>query len=272
MIRKSITIITKSIGCLFLFLFIGYWSSSPIDVQLNRFSSQMKSNVSVNLEINAVHATQVNVSTSAFKVYLSPSCQTWNLYSDGSGSEEYHMRQIANAMPAYLEQYGIQSVIAAPQSGTRENQKATIADRVKQASDTKCDLYLAIHSNAHDDGIKGNGTIIFYPSNNMSSLRFTQILFNNFIYPDKSAIDYGTNDALWEMYMPTMPHCLIETAYHDNAKDVQWIENNSEKIAQNLAYCIALYANVPIDASKGKADEWKNWAITLESHSVNCFS
>lgn len=185
---------------------------------------------------------RMNAGVPSFKVYLSPSCQTWNPYSDGTGSEEYHMRQIAEAMPKYLQQYGIGYVLAAPQSGSRENQRKTIIGRVKQAVDTKCNLYLSIHSNARDGGAKTNGTLILYPSTNASSQRFALTLADNFIYPDKSAIDFGTKDVLWEMYMPPMPHCLIETAYHDNAADESWIENNTESIAQNLAYCVALYA------------------------------
>ncbi len=197
----------------------------------------------------ALHTAAQRAEAAPFRVYLSPSCQTWNPYSDGSGSEEFHMRQIACAMPKYLTEYGIESVVAAPQSGSRENQKRTIMNRAKQAADTKCNLYLAIHSNARDGGPKTNGTTIFYPSQNMSSLRFAQILSNDFMYPDKSCIDFGTKDELWEMYMPTMPHCLIETAYHDNAQDIQWIESNTESIAQNLAHCVALYAGVPIEES-----------------------
>jgi hypothetical protein len=191
---------------------------------------------------SAFQIDHMNAGTSSFKVYLSPSCQTWNPYSDGTGSEEYHMRQIAEAMPKYLQQYGIEYVLAAPQSGSRENQRNTIVSRVKQAVDTKCNLYLSIHSNASDGGPKTNGTLILYPSNNDSSRRLALTLADNFIYPDKSAIDFGTKDVLWEMYMPPMPHCLIETAYHDNAADESWIESNTESIAQNLAYCVALYA------------------------------
>lgn len=152
------------------------------------------------------------------------------------------MRKIAEAMPKYLQQYGIDYVLAAPQSGSRQNQQKTITQRVKQAVDTKCDLYLSIHSNARDGGPKTNGTLILYPATNEPSRRFALILMENFIYPDKSAIDLGTKDQLWEMYMPPMPHCLIETAYHDNPADISWIENNTESIAQNLAYCVALYA------------------------------
>ncbi len=191
---------------------------------------------------SALRIDRMDAGTSSFKVYLSPSCQTWNPYSDGTGSEEYHMRQIAEAMPKYLQQYGIEYVLAAPQSGSRENQRNTIVSRVKQAVAAKCDLYLSIHSNASDGGPKTNGTLILYPSTSASSRRFALTLADHFIYPDKSAIDFGTKDVLWEMYMPPMPHCLIETAYHDNAADESWIENDTESIAQNLAYCVALYA------------------------------
>jgi hypothetical protein len=184
-----------------------------------------------------------------YKVYLSPSCQTWNPYCDGSGSEEYHMRQVAEAMVPYLNGYGIESVLAAAQTGSRGNQRSTIVGRANQASAEKCDLYLAIHSNARDGGAKTNGTMVFYPSKDSGSLRFANLLKDNFICPDKSGICLATNDALWEMYMPKMPHCLIETAYHDNPSDVQWIENNTDAIAKNLAYCVALCAYTPVSVS-----------------------
>ena len=35
-------------------------------------------------------------------IYLSPSTQEWNPYVTGSGSEEYHMNQIADALVPYL--------------------------------------------------------------------------------------------------------------------------------------------------------------------------
>lgn len=196
-----------------------------------------------------IFTTRPNASVNTYKVYLSPSCQTWNPYCDGSGSEEYHTRQIAESMIPYLKQYGIEYVLAAAQTGDRANQRNTIVNRAKQATYNKCDLYLAIHSNARDDGPKTNGTTIFYPTGNAQSLRFANLLKGNFIYPDKDAVSIDTNDALWEMYMPKMPHCLIETAYHDNPADVEWIENNTDAIAQSLAYCVALCDYVPTSVS-----------------------
>ncbi|HEX3026914.1 MAG TPA: hypothetical protein VHR42_06775, partial [Clostridia bacterium] len=85
-----------------------------------------------------------------YRVYLSPSAQPWNPYCDGSGSEEDHMRQIAEAMIPYLKGYGIESVLAAPSSGGRAAQRTTIVNRTQQAADSRCDLYLAIHSNAQE--------------------------------------------------------------------------------------------------------------------------
>lgn len=203
-----------------------------------------------------VNAANVNFKASrpaptvlSFKVYLSPSAQPWNPYCDGSGSEESHMRLIANTVSSYLYQYGIHSIVGAPHSGDRSRQKSEIEARVKQARDNGCNLYLAIHSNAKDGGAKTNGTTIFYPSGHAPSLRFANILKNNFIYPDKNAISVETKDALWEMSMPTMPHCLIEVAYHDNEQDVQWIESNVNEIAKNLAYSIAMYSYVPVSVS-----------------------
>jgi hypothetical protein len=189
-----------------------------------------------------------------FKVFLSPSAQPWNPYCDGSGSEEYHMRQIASAMPKYLKTYGIQAVVGAAHTGARSHQKAEMIQRAAQAKADHCNLYLAIHSNAKGNTPKTNGTIAFYPSKSVPSLRFAKILQKYFMYPNKDDIELATKDALWEMYMPSMPHCLIEIAYHDNPQDVTWIESNTEAIAENLASCIAVYDFVPVSVVMDRSE------------------
>ena len=42
------------------------------------------------------------------KIYLSPSTQDWNMYVTGSGSEEYNMNLLADALVPYLLSNGIQ--------------------------------------------------------------------------------------------------------------------------------------------------------------------
>ena len=41
-------------------------------------------------------------------IYLSPSTQEWNSYVTGSGSEEYNMNLLADALVPYLLSNGIQ--------------------------------------------------------------------------------------------------------------------------------------------------------------------
>jgi len=41
------------------------------------------------------------------KIYLSPSTQDWNMYVTGSGSEEYNMNLLADALVPYLLWLGV---------------------------------------------------------------------------------------------------------------------------------------------------------------------
>ena len=43
-------------------------------------------------------------------IYLSPSTQEWNQYVTGSGSEEYNMNLLADALVPYLLSNGIPNV------------------------------------------------------------------------------------------------------------------------------------------------------------------
>lgn len=175
-----------------------------------------------------------------FKVYLSPAAQPWNPYCDGSGSEEYYMRKVASAMIPYLQSYGIDYVLAGAQTGTSANQKSFLVNRANEAKNTGCDLYLAIHSNAATG--KTRGTRVYYYTKSAESLRFAKVLQSNFSYPYKSNIKLAYNDALMEMYLPTMPHALIETAFHDNAQDVVWLKSNIDSMAKSLAAAVNEFA------------------------------
>ncbi|WP_050699138.1 N-acetylmuramoyl-L-alanine amidase [Anaeromassilibacillus senegalensis] len=197
----------------------------------------------------SVDTQRYNGPNGRFKVYLSPAAQPWNPYVDGSGSEEYYMRQVANAMIPYLQGYGIDYILAGPQTGASANQKQFLVNRANEAKNGGCDLYLAIHSNAANG--KASGTRIYYYTKSAESLRFAKVLQSNFCYPDKSNIKLAYNDALMEMYLPTMPHALIETAFHDNAQDVVWIKNNIDNIAKSMAAAVNEYAKGSVGTAAG---------------------
>ena len=80
-------------------------------------------------------------------IYLSPSTQDWNAYVTGSGSEEYHMNRIADAMTPYLLSSGIRYV--------RNSPDMTAGSSIRQANSGYYDLYLALHSNASAEGNYG---------------------------------------------------------------------------------------------------------------------
>ena len=71
-------------------------------------------------------------------VFLSPSTQDWNPYVTGSGSEEYWMNRIVDAMEPYLRSNGIRY---------RRNDPDTSAGAaIREANSGYYDFYLALHS------------------------------------------------------------------------------------------------------------------------------
>ncbi|MBQ2812621.1 MAG: N-acetylmuramoyl-L-alanine amidase [Clostridia bacterium] len=173
-------------------------------------------------------------------VYLSPSTQQSNLYVIG-GTEEYYMNLVADAMEPYLEASGI--------SFGRNTPDMTAASSIRQGNAGGYDLYLAIHSNASPEGMYGElmGTDVFYYPTSRNGKRFAEIIAENFksIYPYPELVDIRATTALGEVRQPTMPSVLVEVAYHDNEEDADWIVDNINPIARELARSVAEYFGVP---------------------------
>ena len=89
-------------------------------------------------------------------IYLSPSTQEWNSYVTGSGSEEYNMNLLADALVPYLLSNGIQY--------KRNRPEMTAGSSIREANRGTYDLYLALHSNGAPEGRYGEerGIIAFY--------------------------------------------------------------------------------------------------------------
>ncbi len=77
-------------------------------------------------------------------IYLSPSTQEKNMYVTGTGSEEYWMNRLADAMIPYLNSCGIRY--------TRNTPDMTAGSSIRQANQGWYDFYLALHSNAAGAG------------------------------------------------------------------------------------------------------------------------
>lgn len=175
-------------------------------------------------------------------IYLSPSTQEYNPYITGSGSEEYWMNRIADAMEPYLRANTIRF--------TRNTPDMTAASSIAQAARGNYDFYLALHSNASGDGStegRVRGIIAFYYPTSTNGKRAANIFAENLkeIYPLPALVTTRATTALGEVRQPKPPAVLLEMGYHDNAADALWIQDNVQNIAENLSRSLTEYFALP---------------------------
>ena len=174
-------------------------------------------------------------------IYLSPSTQDWNSYVTGSGSEEYHMNRIADAMVPYLLSCGIQY--------TRNSPNMTAGSSIRQANSGYYDLYLALHSNASAEGNYGanRGIIAFYYPGSGEGKRAAEIFAANLreIYPLPDKVTIRSTTTLGEVKLSRFPAVLLEIGYHDNRADALWVEGNTAAIGQNLVRSLTEFFGIP---------------------------
>ena len=112
-------------------------------------------------------------------IYLSPSTQEWNQYVTGSGSEEYNMNLLADALVPYLVSNGIRY--------KRNRPEMTAASSIREANAGDYDFYLALHSNASGAGNYGEtrGIIAFYYPGSAQGQRGAELIAEELrkIYP-----------------------------------------------------------------------------------------
>ena len=176
------------------------------------------------------------------KIYLSPSTQDWNPYITGSGSEEYNMNLLADALEPYLLSNGIQWV--------RNTPEMTAASSIRQANEIGgFDFYLALHSNASGAGSEGRnrGVIVFYYPTSVRGREAAELFAANLreVYPLPDRVRTQDTTTLGEVRQPRYPANLIEIGYHDNYADAMWIESNREQIAQALARGLTEFFGLP---------------------------
>ena len=187
------------------------------------------------------------------RIYLSPSLQQNNPYVIG-GSEEYYMNLIADAMEPYLLSSGI--------AFTRNDPEQTLSQVIAQSNAGDYDLHLALHSNAAGAANSGQvrGTDVYYYTNSTDGKRAADIIAENFknIYPDPSRVRTLATSSLAEVVRTRAPSVLLETAYHDNVEDAEWIRDNINAIARNLVQSLTQYFGIPFveaqPAREGRVD------------------
>ena len=167
------------------------------------------------------------------KIYLSPSTQESNPYITGSGSEEYNMNRLADALEPYLYANGIRFV--------RNTPDMTAASSIAQANRLgSFDFYLALHSNAAAPESSGSvrGVLVFYYPTSAEGKRAADLFAANLrrVYPLPDLVRTVPTTALGEVRQPKYPANLLELGYHDN---------NMDAIARELARSLTEYFGLP---------------------------
>lgn len=173
-------------------------------------------------------------------IYLSPSQQPYNLYVNG-GNEQQHMNQIADEMQPLLRANGIQY--------TRNPLGSTLGKAIRESNAGYYDLHLAIHSNSAPPELSGKlrGTDVYYYPTSTRGKKAADVIAKNFknIYPLPEKVRTVPTTSLAEIKKVNAPSVLIETAYHDNPDDANWIVSNTGKIASNLVQSLTEYFGIP---------------------------
>ena len=138
-------------------------------------------------------------------IYLSPSTQDWNQYVTGSGSEEYNMNLLADALVPYLLSIGIRY--------NRNRPEMTAASSIREANQGWYDLYLALHSNAAPEGHYGEnrGIIAFYYPGSQNGRRAAELIAAQLreIYPLPAQVTTRATTTLGEVRQPWFPSVLL---------------------------------------------------------------
>ena len=174
-------------------------------------------------------------------IYLSPSTQEGNRYVTGTGSEEYWMNRLADAMIPYLNASGIRY--------SRNSPDMTAGSSIRQANAGWYDLYLALHSNASAPSNYGGtrGIIAFYYPGSTRGQLAAQIFVNDLkdVYPEPSLVRTQSTTTLGEVRDPRFPAVLLEIGYHDNYADARWVENHLDAIARSLVISLTDFFDIP---------------------------
>ncbi len=174
-------------------------------------------------------------------IYLSPSTQEWNDYVTGSGSEEYNMNLLADALVPYLLSNGIQY--------QRNRPDMTAGSSIREANRGDYDFYLALHSNAAPEGHYGEerGIIAFYYPGSAQGRRAAELIAEELrqIYPLPNRVTTRDTTTLGEVRQSRAPAVLVEIGYHDNYADAVWLESHWDAIAQQLARALTRFFGLP---------------------------
>lgn len=159
------------------------------------------------------------------KIYLSPSDQFDNVYACGGTTEAEQCRKIANACEAALKRCGFE---------VKNGQSGNYVDRTRESNAWDADLHLCIHSNAFNGSVVG--TRMFYYNEGGESYKACKAIYDVLApFTPGTSDNMQMNQDLYEMCGTRCASVYIETDFHDNVSESQWIVAHTKEIGEVIA-------------------------------------
>lgn len=174
------------------------------------------------------------VERETISIYLNPSVQVHNLYTNGLGTEAEHMNDIANRMYNQLKDIYYLDV-----EGNLATNGLSLSKSMAESNSKSRHIHFSLHSNAGG----GRGTEIYTKGNDKS---FATTMYENF-FKLKDLKRRGIKDGthLYEVKTSKAQHvALMEFAFHDNLEEARFIIDNKDEIASNLVESILEYVDL----------------------------
>lgn len=186
------------------------------------------------------------------RIYLSPSNQPANRYEGVPTNEKIEMEALAEKIKAILDSdYDCETMIAT------KDLSIDAHGRPQEAKGRRCDIYLALHSNAGGGG-KASGAVAFYHPEHADGQELAKNIVRelNAVCPIPSnrgtAVKNGM--ALYEgyglaeirnPYRLSMVPVLAEVDFHDNSRTAKWIVESQEVIAKAFVNALVRTYKIP---------------------------
>lgn len=169
-----------------------------------------------------------------YKVYLSPSDQTNNLYAYGNTTEAVQCGKIAEACRAALERSGVSVKIG---------HMISMQQKCKESNEYGANLHVPIHTNAFNGKVSGTRMFCFNQLGN--GMKACKKIFASLapVTPGKSE-NIKVDSSLYEVRVPNAPTAYVECEFHDNPTTAKWIVENTNAIGEAIARGICDYFNV----------------------------
>ena len=193
-------------------------------------------------------------------VFLSPSTQDWSPYVTGSGSEEYWMNRIVDAMEPYLRSNGIRY---------RRNDPDTSAGAaIREANSGYYDFYLALHSNAIGNGsaqTSARGIIAFYYPGSAGGQRGAELIAKNLreIYPLPDKVTTGHVEAIAQQLVRALTEYfgLPFIQPMDPKRGTVRLSYGTLNLRSTPSSAGTVIANLPNGAEVTVYGEWNGWYV-----------